>query len=111
MADQNIQILPLEPQLVSVRTNLLGWLARPGLQKLACLGGDLFGLVFAQLAVASLGQRILHAPIQTHSLAHDDLYTIPLFMLILFVLDAYESPALRRPEREFEIICKAVVVT
>ena len=32
-------------------------------------------------------------------------------MLILFVLDAYESPALRRPEREFEIICKAVVVT
>jgi len=87
---------------------LLAW---PVLHKLVYLSGDLFAITVAHMVAMRLVERFLHISRSALNPFEYHRYYIPFFAVILYLLDGYKSPELRRPEQELERSCKAVAVS
>lgn len=92
------------------RSSLRQYLSRPFTHKLTYLAGDLLALIAAHILAIRIVNHRLNVPLEAINPVHYDRYYIPFFALVLYLSGSYESPELRRPERELELACKAVAV-
>src|ERR1700722_20871374 len=111
MSDRETEVLSLVAGSAASRT------MRPRvrnfriLKKFAYLAGDLLALIVSHMAAVRLVQHFLSLPLSVQNPSQYHRYYIPLFAAILYFFEEYKSPELRRPERELELGCKAVLVS
>lgn len=86
---------------------LLVW---PPLHKLVYLSGDLLAITLAHVFAIRIVEHFFRVPNALTPFAYHRFY-IPFFAVVLYLLDGYKSPELRRPEQELERSCKAVTVS
>lgn len=92
----------------SAYARLSAW--RP-LYRLAYLGGDLLAITMAHMFAYRIVQHYFHVPTGAVNPFGYHRFYIPFFAVILYLLDGYKSPELRRPEQELERSCKAVALS
>ena len=95
-----------QPWLAYAR--LLAW---PPLHKSLYLSGDLLAITLAHMLAVRVVQHFLRIPFTALNPLEYHRFYIPFFAVILYLLDGYKSPELRRPEQELERSCKAMVVS
>jgi len=83
-------------------------LISPFLSGLAYLAGDLMVIVSAQVLASKFVEHSLHVSKNAFNLFEYRFFYIPFFALVSYILENYKSPELRRPERELELVCKAI---
>ena len=92
----------------SACTRLSAW---PPLFRLAYLGGDLLAITLAHMLAYRIAQHYFHVPTDAVNPFGYHRFYIPFFAVILYLLEGYKSPELRRPEQELERSCKAVALS
>ena len=111
MPDRETEILGLAMASPALRT--MG--SRASILRIAkrCtyLGGDLLALIISHMIALRLVRHFLALPISAQNPSQYHLYYIPLFAAALYFFEGYKSPELRRPERELELGCKAILVS
>ena len=91
-----------------VYARLLAW---PPLHKLVYLLGDLAALTLAHMLSVRIVQYVFSTPTSWLNPFEYHRYYIPFFAIVLYLVDGYKSPELRRPEQELAASCKAVAVS
>jgi exopolysaccharide biosynthesis polyprenyl glycosylphosphotransferase len=81
------------------------------LSGLAYLMGDLAAIISGQVLASRLVERFPSVPKSPLNVFEYDLFLVPFFVLVSYVLKGYKSPELRRPERELECVCRATFVS
>jgi len=89
-------------------TQRLAW---PPLDKFLYLGGDLFAITLAHVLAIRFVEYLFHVPSAALTPFAYHRFYIPFFGVVLYILNGYKSPELRRPEQELERSCKAVTVS
>jgi len=91
------------------------WFARllvsPALHKLVYLGGDVLAITLAHMLAFRVVEYFFHVAVSALNPFQYHRFYIPFFAVILYLLEGYKSPELRRPEQELERSCKAVAVS
>lgn len=95
-----------EPKSIFVQ--LSEW--RP-LHSLVFLGGDLLAITVAHMLAVRVMERAFRIPFSALNPLEYHRFYVPFFAVVLYLLDGYKSPELRRPEQELERSCKAVVTS
>ena len=80
------------------------------LRILVYLLGDVLAVVLAHTIAFRAVLMFLKVPADALNPTQYHRYYIPFFAAIMYLLEGYKSPELRRPERELELGCKAVFV-
>ncbi|HTS13124.1 MAG TPA: exopolysaccharide biosynthesis polyprenyl glycosylphosphotransferase [Candidatus Limnocylindrales bacterium] len=86
----------------------LAALSRSNVKKLLFLGGDVAAVVAAHELAESSMRHLLGIPAAYLNPSRYFLFYIPFFTAMLYLLEGYKSPDLRRPEKELEILFKGV---
>jgi exopolysaccharide biosynthesis polyprenyl glycosylphosphotransferase len=91
------------------------WYARllvwPPLHKLVYLAGDVLAITLAHMLAFRVVEYVFHVAVAALNPFQYHRFYIPFFAVILYLLEGYKSPELRRPEQELERSCKAVAVS
>ena len=100
--------LAKSPDRQGILAGILSW---PTLHKVIYLGSDFFALNLAHTLALHTIIHLLRIPFR--AINPFELYRlyIPFIALVLYLFGGYTSPELRRPEKELERSCKAVVVS
>ena len=104
------KLLALAPQAKRAQPAYARILEWPPLHKLTYLCSDLFAVTLAHMLAVRLIWRFLHLPLSAMNPFEYHRFYIPFFAVVLYLIDGYKSPELRRPERELERSCKAAAV-
>ncbi|HUJ32854.1 MAG TPA: exopolysaccharide biosynthesis polyprenyl glycosylphosphotransferase [Candidatus Acidoferrum sp.] len=86
-------------------------LSRPHIKKLLFLAGDVAAVAAAHELAESSMRHLLHIPAAYLNPSNYFLFYIPFFTAMLYLLEGYKSPDLRRPEKELEILFKGVSIS
>lgn len=78
------------------------------LKKALFILGDVAAVAMAHAVAQTLTRVWLRVPATYLNPQHYYLFYVPFFTIILYLLEGYKSPDLRRPEKELEILCKGV---
>jgi exopolysaccharide biosynthesis polyprenyl glycosylphosphotransferase len=81
------------------------------LLKLVYLGSDLISITLGHMLAVRALEHFLHVPIGAVSTFGYHRVYIPFFAVLMYALEGYKSPELRRPEQELERSCKAVTLS
>lgn len=84
------------------------WLGRSGIRVMFCLMMDLAAVLLAQRIAESVVGSWLKVGVQDLAPTSYYLFFLPLFAATLYIFNAYRGQGLQRPERELELLCKAV---
>jgi exopolysaccharide biosynthesis polyprenyl glycosylphosphotransferase len=79
--------------------------------RLVYLGGDLLALTLAHMLAFRAAEHFFRVPLTGLNPFEYHRFYIPFFAVILYLLEGYKSPELRRPEQELERSWKAVMVS
>lgn len=86
-------------------------LSRGWVKKLLFLGVDVAAIVASHHLAEALLQRSMKLPADSLNPGYYYLFYAPFLTVLLYLLDAYKSPDLRRPEKEIELVFKGISVS
>jgi exopolysaccharide biosynthesis polyprenyl glycosylphosphotransferase len=109
MADREIEVLGLASGSVGSQKASPRAANLRILKRLTYVAGDVLALTVAHMAAVRLVRHFLEIPLSVQNPSQYHRYYIPLFAAVLYLVEGYKSQGLRRPERELELGCKAVL--
>lgn len=92
----------------AAQARLFSWVP---VHALAYVVGDLLAVTLAHALAARAVEHFLRVPAHALSPSAYHRFYVPFFAVVLWLLDGYKGPELRRPEQELERSCKAVAVS
>ena len=83
-------------------------LSRAWVKRLLFLCGDVAALVASHHLAETLTQRSMRLPVAFLNPGYYYVFYAPFFTALIYLLEGYKSPDLRRPEKELELLFKGV---
>ncbi len=97
-----------QPAISGRAAGLSNLLSRAWIKNLLFLVGDVAALAASHHLAETLTRHSLHIPATFLNPSDYYLFYAPFFTAMLYLLGAYKSPDLRRPEKELEVLFKGV---
>ncbi len=91
---------------VAHAARLFDLLSRSRIKLLLFLGGDVSAVTAAHYLSEALARRWMHIPVSFLNPSGYFLFYVPFFTALLYLVEGYKSPDLRRPEKELELLFK-----
>ena len=110
IAPRESHLLRTAPSMADSRPWFARLLVSPPFHKLVYLAADVFAITLAHMLAFRIVEHIFHVAVTALNPFQYHRFYIPFFTVILYLLEGYKSPELRRPEQELERSCKAVAV-
>jgi exopolysaccharide biosynthesis polyprenyl glycosylphosphotransferase len=96
---------------ISLRTRAGEFLGHPYSKKLLFLAGDAAAVILAHFLAESWARHRMNLPVAYLNPSGYFLFYVPFLTALLYLLEGYKSPDLRRPEKELELLCKGVSIS
>src|SRR5580704_3200457 len=93
------------------RAPLLDLLGHAAVKKFLFLASDVAAVMAAHHLAEIWLRRTMNVPATFLNPPNYFLFYVPFFTLLLYLLDGYKNPDLRRPEKELEVLCKGVSIS
>lgn len=102
---------PLAARKMPLRTWAGELLGHSSSKKLLFLAADAAAVMLAHFLAETWARHRMHLPAEYLNPSGYFLFYVPFLTALLYLLEGYKSPDLRRPEKELELLCKGVSIS